>query len=440
MDRTPTTDRNLARGMCRRGGPIHLGLLLMAVVIGPRPVAAEPTVIEPVRPDLRVEDDDADEAQAFFDGPYVPQLRVDVGEAGLASLRKEPRKPVRATVVERVGRGSAAHSTVYRDVAVHLKGGSGSFRKVDERPCLTLDFRQFHPTRLFHGLEKVHLNNSVQDPTYMEEILCGELFRAAGVPAARGTVAAVWLNGRGIGLAVLKEGFDKDFLHRNGFRHTHGNLYDGGWLTDIDKRLHRTGGRNDVADHSDLAALAAAANEPDVSARFERMAKLLDVDRFISFMAMEVVAGHVDGYTLNMNNYRVYHDPKADRIVFFAHGMDQMFYPPARPAPADGGGAAADPMYPTMKGLVARQLLATQEGRRRYEARVDQVLRDVYHVDRLHERVDQLREKIRPALEELDPPSAKLHDGLMDGLKQKIAARADDLRPPQVVTPDTPGE
>jgi len=369
MDRTPTTDRHPAQQSLLLGGLLYLGLSLMTGVFGPRPAAAEPTVVEPVRPDVKV-DDDADESQAFFDSPEAPHLRVDVGEAGLASLRKEPRKPVRATVIERLGKGNAVRATVYRDVAVHLKGGSGSFRKVDERPCLTLDFRHFHPAQQFHGLDKVHLNNSVQDPTYMEEILCGELFRAAGVPAARGTVAAVWLNGRGIGLTVLKEGFDKNFLRRNGFHHTHGNLYDGGWLTDIGKPLHRSGGKGDVADRSDLAALAAAANDPDVSNRFERLAKVLDVDRFISFVAMEVVTGHVDGYTLNMNNYRVYHDPKADKVVFFAHGMDQMFYPPARDDRA--GAAAADPMYPPMKGLVARQLLATQEGRRRYEARVDQ--------------------------------------------------------------------
>jgi hypothetical protein len=264
----------------------------------------------------------------------------------------------------------------------------------------------------------------------MEEILCGELFRAAGVPAARATVAAVWINGRGNGLAVLKEGFDRAFLRRQGFHHTHGNQYDGGWQTDIDKPLHLVSGKGDVPEWADLLALAAAANEPDPAARFERMAKLLDVDRFVSFVAMEVLAGHVDGYSLNVNNYRLYHDPKHDKVVFFAHGMDQMFYPPA-----GREGEQRDPLYPAMKGLVARQLLATPEGRRRYEARVDQLLRDVYHVDRLHGRVDQLREKIRPALEELDPDSARLHDGLMGDLKQKIAARADDLRPPQVVTP-----
>jgi hypothetical protein len=179
MDRTPTKDRTAGGHGSRRHGLVPLGTLLAiglagAVgLIGPRPAAGEPTVVEPVRPDVRVDDGHSDESQAFFDSRDVPDLKIDVGDAGLASLRKDPRKPVRATVIERVGKGDAVRATVYRDVAVHLKGGSGSFRPVDDRPAITLDFHEFHPGQQFHGLDKVHLNNSVQDPTYMEEILSG---------------------------------------------------------------------------------------------------------------------------------------------------------------------------------------------------------------------------------------------------------------------------
>jgi hypothetical protein len=64
-------------------------------------------------------------------------------------------------------------------------------------------------------LDKIHLNNSVQDRSYLTEILCGDLFLAAGVPAARGTHARVFLNGRDLGLYGLKEGFDQSFLRRH---------------------------------------------------------------------------------------------------------------------------------------------------------------------------------------------------------------------------------
>src|SRR5205823_9515128 len=123
MDRTPITDANITHRDTRWGtrlpSPLHLGTMLALLValiaswVGVRPAWAEPTVVEPVRPDVRVGGDDADaESQAFFDSRDVPHLRVDVGEAGLASLRKEPREPVRATVIERVGNGAAVRATV----------------------------------------------------------------------------------------------------------------------------------------------------------------------------------------------------------------------------------------------------------------------------------------------------------------------------------------
>ena len=61
-------------------------------------------------------------------------------------------------------------------------------------------------------------------------------------------------------------------------------------------------------DRAALEALADAALETDVAKRWPRLEQALDVDRFVDFMAMEVMVGHRDGYCLARNNYRVYHD------------------------------------------------------------------------------------------------------------------------------------
>ena len=79
------------------------------------------------------------------------------------------------------------------------------------------------------GLDKFHLNNSVQDGTYMNEDPVRRDGPGDGLPAARGTHALVELNGRKVGFYVLKEGFDKTFLRRH-FKDANGNLYDGGFL------------------------------------------------------------------------------------------------------------------------------------------------------------------------------------------------------------------
>src|SRR5439155_23129644 len=139
------------------------------------------------------------------------------------------------------------------------------------------NFDKFVPGQKFHRLDKIHLNNSVSDPTYMTEILCRELFAAAGVPVARAGHARVELNVRDAGLYVLVEGYNKRFLKQH-FRDASGHLYDSEFMHDVAEPLKRSGSpppsdsgaaraleRGSVGalergsvDRSDLQALAAA--------------------------------------------------------------------------------------------------------------------------------------------------------------------------------------
>src|SRR5439155_5624383 len=204
---------------------------------------------------------------------------IEIGDAGIASLRSSPRQDVRARV--RVGR------ELLRDVAIHIKGSQGSLQTIDARPALTLSFNRFVPKQKCHGLRKIHLNNSAEDPTFMTDVLCSELFRQAGVPAARGAYGTLVLNHRKLGLYVLKEGLTKEFLAQY-FRRTDGNLYDGGFRLDVDRALERIHGKGpDV--QADRLALLAAAREPDSARRWERLQEVLDLDRFINSLALQTI-------------------------------------------------------------------------------------------------------------------------------------------------------
>lgn len=61
----------------------------------------------------------------------------------------------------------------------------GSFRSIDSTPSLSVKFDRFTSGQSYHGLSKLMLNNSAQDTSYMAELLGTQLFRDAGVPAAR---------------------------------------------------------------------------------------------------------------------------------------------------------------------------------------------------------------------------------------------------------------
>ena len=338
----------------------------------------------------------------LFERGRVRRLKIQLPPAAAAALRQNSRGYVRATLEE--------GNTRYENVGLHLKGAVGSFRPLDDKPAFTLDFDRFSPGQKFHQLRKVHLNNSVEDPSYLNEKLGSELFRAAGVPAPRVAHALVDLNGRPLGLYVLKEGFTKDFLALH-FRNTDGNLYDTGAGHDVDEALERDSGSG-PDDRADLQALTRAVREPDLGRRWAGLTRVLDVPRVISFMAMEVLCGHADGYCMARNNFRVYHDLDTDRILFFPHGMDRLFI------------RADLPWQPQMAGVVGRAVLEAPEGRLRYRARLEELLTNVFKVDVLAGRVDQWVAELRPAL---GGRASRALARQAEGLKGRMAERATRL-------------
>lgn len=349
--------------------------------------------------------DKAGESETFFESGVIPHIRIHIVETNLARLRRNDRDYVRATVKE----GNA----VYEEVGIHLKGAAGSRRSLDDdKPAFTLNFDKFVDDQHFHGLDKLSLNNSVQDGSYMTEAICSELFLAAGVPTARTTHARVWLNGRDLGLYVLKEGFDKAFLKRH-FTNAKGNLYDGGFLREITEPLERTSGEG-ARNRAELKALAAAARESDHTNRLERLRQVLDLDRFLSFAALEMLTWHWDGYVLKKNNYRVYHDPEADKIVFFPHGMDQMFWDP---------NGVVVPRSSHAEGLVARALLETAEGQKLYRQRVASLLTNLFTAERLTNHLNLLQARIRPVLESISKGEARNHDNEVNKLRNQMIQR-----------------
>src|SRR5437867_13280267 len=154
-------------------GGIVLGLLALPFVPIER-LPAAPTASE--------------ERDAFFKDGKIVHLKIEIGKKELESLRGDPRKYVKALLKD--------GDKEYKDVGIHVKGAAGSWRGIDDKPGLTLNVDKFKDDQRYRGMDKFHLANSVQDPSYLSELICGELMRAAGVPASRVGHAVVTINGR----------------------------------------------------------------------------------------------------------------------------------------------------------------------------------------------------------------------------------------------------
>src|SRR5437762_1097751 len=109
-------------------------------------------------------------SQEFFVNGTICQLHLELPAKGIEALKKESRKFVEGALRE--------GSNTYAKVGVHLKGNT-SFRPIDgDKPNFTLKFNLHAPGQRFHGLNKISLNNSLQDSSYLNEALCAGLFRA----------------------------------------------------------------------------------------------------------------------------------------------------------------------------------------------------------------------------------------------------------------------
>lgn len=405
----------------RRGSGVRAVLLVMAAVAGWQelPSGILPLLAEDSLPAGKQAKSDkltsergkkgaeqAGQADRFFANGTIPRLKIEISEDELEKLRADGRRYVPCVI--RDGK------TSYEGAGIHLKGAAGSFQGVDERPAFTVHFGKYKRGQRFQGLEKLHLNNSVQDPTVLHEKICSELFLAAGVPTPRVTHARVWLNGRDLGLYVLKEGFDRAFLARH-FKEPLGTLYEGGFCADIDTELKVQVG-DPARNREELRGLVEAAREADPVLRQKKIAERLDVEKFLTFMALELMTGHWDGYCSNRNNYRVYHDPKTNRHQFFPHGMDQMFAEPE-----------AD-ILGTPGALVSEAVMGIPEWRGRYRDRVGELLPLFSPPTKLLASIDAVHARVRPVLREIDPNLARDHDEQVRDLKSRIVARAESLR------------
>lgn len=210
------------------------------------------------------------------------------------------------------------------------KGGIGSVQPLSGKPGISIKFDYFKNGQALHGLEKIILNNAVQDSSFLNEHLGYEVYRRMGIPAARTAHGVVRLNGVTKGIYVVAEAIAEQFLAANfGGKNDEGNLYEApAWVDfvtdpmglELKDEVEEMRSRDDIIAFSEFVQ-----NEPD--ATFASGAKnMVDLDRFITGYAIDAIFYHWDGYSYwIINNYYMYNNPGTKRFVFMPHGMDQLF-------------------------------------------------------------------------------------------------------------------
>jgi CotH kinase protein len=281
-------------------------------------------------------------------------------------------------------------------VAVRKKGFLGSLN--EERPALKVRFDGYVEGQTLNGLQRLTLNNSVQDPTWLRQCLAYGVFEKAGIPVPWCNFAHLRVNGRDLGLYVHLESQDRHWVRR-WFERDEGDLWEGefsdfrtGWLDTFEKKGDVEEDDQTKVDRGSLAEVAAAVapGTPDAQVR-PRLESLLDLDGFVRFWAVEKVLEHWDGYANNTNNFFLYHDPATSKLVFAPSGTDQITVP-------DPNLTTRPPVSVYATAALANRLYGIGETRQLYAATIRRVLDQAFREDDLLSQIDRMQAVIAPVL------------------------------------------
>ena len=114
-----------------------------------------------------------------------------------------------------------------KNVAIRGKGNTSlsSVKSMDsERYSFKLEFDHYQSGKSYRGLDKLSLNNIIQDNTYMKDYLTYRMMAEFGVDTPLCSFVYITVNGEDWGLYLAVEGVEDSFLQRNYGRDT-GDLY-----------------------------------------------------------------------------------------------------------------------------------------------------------------------------------------------------------------------
>ena len=380
--------------------------------------------------------DDAgtDPRAAYFSLDRVLDISIDIDVEDWDTLRHQTRtladvfaeieeyglsRPF-ASIYTWFGATVTVDGQTHADVGVRKKGFVGS--QSSAKPSLKLRFDKYVDGQsLPGGMNRMTLNNSVQDSSMINTCLSYRVFAAAGSPAPRCNFATVSVNGTDLGLYVHVEEFKAPFLSHH-FGNADGNLYEG-TVSDFTLEFRGTFEKKtneDADDWSDVDAVVAALSDPS-DAGLTALESIVDLDRFLSFWATEVLVGHWDGYAGDRNNYWFYRVPEG-RFVFLPWGTDGTFHLEDDPNPFDN---ISDPQ-PSVLALTAipNRLYNHPDWRAKYVAQLKQILDEVWDEAELLAAVDAMAAIVQ---QHALPAEARAADADTERVRTFIGKRRDEI-------------
>lgn len=305
----------------------------------------------------------------------------------------------------------------FQRVGLRKKGFVGSLSTT--RPSLKIKLNHVDSDASIQGITNLTLNNNKQDTSLVSQFLTYKIFNDAGSPAPRCGFARVTVNGKYLGIYSHVERVRGELLKR-GFGSAKGVLYEGtvvdffpGWEKGFERKLGSQ--QRGLSRIQELIEVLAESGDAALEAR---IGKLVDLDAFYRFWALEGVLGFWDGYTGNKNNYFCYLHPKTNKFHFLPWGADMLFM---KHSLVDDDRDV--PLSVKTSGLLAHRLYQLKSGRARYAKAMEHVLEAHWNEEAIYEELDRLEELLEPHLGRYQRRAVDA----MDRLREFVEERRSDI-------------
>ena len=281
---------------------------------------------------------------------------------------------------------------VFPKVGIRKKGFIGS--QSHSRPSLKIKLNHIDTQADIEGLTNLTLNNNLQDSAQLSQFMGYALFNAAGSPAPRCAYAKVTVNGKNLGIYSHVETMREPLLKR-AFGNNTGPLYEGtvvdfhrDWENSFEhKRGSEAKGRAKI-----IALIDTLADRKVTEAA---IGKLVDLESFYRFWAVEGLLGFWDGYSGNNNNFFIYLNPTTDKFHFIPWGADSLF---VKFSMLDFRKNSRAPFSVKTQGLIAHKLYQMESGREKYRKALMTLLENHWDEATLLAEVDRISEMVAPHL------------------------------------------
>ena len=293
-----------------------------------------------------------------------------------------------------------------------------------------INFRKYHKDddHTIKGIRKINLKWFKDDPNYVRELYCYDLFRRYGIwTAAHDVYCRLWLKVGDAepayyGVYEMIEPIDDEFIERrlpNMFENAKGNLWkcgyasgsadlkdlDGTWSVDLDNGVNYD--YEFKGDEEDYSAAKAQLQDfilkltgKGEESFYKWIKEVCDVELLLKTYAVNVVVGMCDDHWNNGNNFYIYFnstDKYEYKFFFLPYDYDNTLGTSWNCGIISDTGRH-DPYNWGDKGLLMERLMRFEEFRQIYKNALQELVSEqngLFHVDASISRIQSWQNRIR---------------------------------------------